>query len=150
MKVVRRWFRRPRRFWGGKRDLNPQQPVPQTGALPIELFPPRLMIIAIVRGAVRCAGMVLLGCSQKNSKSPVILSGGESSRSEVSRSRKTPTPGRGDGCRGPSTPWKVRFAQFPTTLRMTWKLLVLYCSRFIATVSARLPINFSTPKVLSS
>jgi hypothetical protein len=29
--------------------LNPQQPVPQTGALPIELFPPRLMIIAIVR-----------------------------------------------------------------------------------------------------
>ena len=37
-------------FWGGRRDLNPQQPVPQTGALPIELLPPRLKIIAVCEG----------------------------------------------------------------------------------------------------
>ena len=26
--------------WGGRRDLNPQRPEPQSGALPIELLPP--------------------------------------------------------------------------------------------------------------
>jgi hypothetical protein len=31
-----------RGFWGGKRDLNPQRPEPQSGALPIELFPPQI------------------------------------------------------------------------------------------------------------
>ncbi len=29
------------RGWGGRRDLNPQQPEPQSGALPIELRPPQ-------------------------------------------------------------------------------------------------------------
>jgi hypothetical protein len=28
--------------WGGRRDLNPQRPEPQSGALPIELLPPFL------------------------------------------------------------------------------------------------------------
>ena len=30
-----------RRKWGGKRDSNPQPPEPQSGALPVELFPPQ-------------------------------------------------------------------------------------------------------------
>ena len=30
--------------------MNPQQPVPQTGALPIELLPPRSLIIAVEVG----------------------------------------------------------------------------------------------------
>jgi hypothetical protein len=28
--------------WGGKRESNPQPPEPQSGALPVELFPPQL------------------------------------------------------------------------------------------------------------
>jgi hypothetical protein len=37
----------PRReeFWGGKRESNPQPSEPQSGALPVELFPPPLRII---------------------------------------------------------------------------------------------------------
>ena len=27
--------------WGGKRESNPQPPEPQSGALPVELFPPQ-------------------------------------------------------------------------------------------------------------
>ena len=27
-------------MWGGRRELNPQRPEPQSGALPIELLPP--------------------------------------------------------------------------------------------------------------
>ena len=27
-------------FWGGRRESNPQQPEPQSGALPVELLPP--------------------------------------------------------------------------------------------------------------
>src|SRR5450631_2004936 len=39
------------KIWGGKRESNPQPSEPQSGALPVELFPPLLMIIAIaVRG----------------------------------------------------------------------------------------------------
>src|SRR5207302_1157931 len=33
--------------WGGKRESNPQPPEPQSGALPVELFPPQALIIAI-------------------------------------------------------------------------------------------------------
>jgi hypothetical protein len=35
------------RNWGGKRESNPQPPEPQSGALPVELFPPQALIIAI-------------------------------------------------------------------------------------------------------
>ena len=28
------------KFWGGKRESNPQPSEPQSGALPVELFPP--------------------------------------------------------------------------------------------------------------
>src|SRR5262249_12715245 len=31
--------------WGGRRESNPQQPEPQSGALPVELLPPRFSII---------------------------------------------------------------------------------------------------------
>jgi len=31
--------------WGGRRESNPQQPEPQSGALPVELLPPDLPII---------------------------------------------------------------------------------------------------------
>src|SRR5207248_10200274 len=30
-----------RKKWGGKRESNPQPPEPQSGALPVELFPPQ-------------------------------------------------------------------------------------------------------------
>src|SRR5258708_7441047 len=30
------------KFWGGKRESNPQPSEPQSGALPVELFPPQL------------------------------------------------------------------------------------------------------------
>src|SRR4030095_8789671 len=33
-------------LWGGKRESNPQPPEPQSGALPVELFPPRSKIIS--------------------------------------------------------------------------------------------------------
>ena len=33
--------------WGGKRESNPQPSEPQSGALPVELFPPLRLIIAI-------------------------------------------------------------------------------------------------------
>ena len=29
------------KIWGGKRESNPQPPEPQSGALPVELFPPQ-------------------------------------------------------------------------------------------------------------
>src|ERR1700724_2037615 len=32
--------------WGGKRESNPQPSEPQSGALPVELFPPPQVIIA--------------------------------------------------------------------------------------------------------
>jgi hypothetical protein len=35
-----------RSFWGGKRESNPQPSEPQSGALPVELFPPPQVIIA--------------------------------------------------------------------------------------------------------
>ncbi len=28
--------------WGGRRELNPQRPEPQSGALPVELLPPQI------------------------------------------------------------------------------------------------------------
>ena len=40
-------------FWGGKRESNPQPSEPQSGALPVELFPPLALIIATEVGAVR-------------------------------------------------------------------------------------------------
>src|ERR1700730_18123472 len=42
-------------IWGGKRESNPQPSEPQSGALPVELFPPPNLIIAIALGAVRRA-----------------------------------------------------------------------------------------------
>src|SRR5271156_6129815 len=33
--------------WGGRRELNPQPSEPQSDALPIELLPPQITIIAI-------------------------------------------------------------------------------------------------------
>ena len=33
------------KFWGGRRESNPQRPEPQSGALPVELLPPRVAII---------------------------------------------------------------------------------------------------------
>jgi hypothetical protein len=30
-----------KKIWGGKRESNPQPPEPQSGALPVELFPPQ-------------------------------------------------------------------------------------------------------------
>src|SRR5580704_16963876 len=39
------------KIWGGKRESNPQPSEPQSGALPVELFPPpRLIIATVVRG----------------------------------------------------------------------------------------------------
>src|ERR1700724_1650339 len=35
-----------RKIWGGKRESNPQPSEPQSGALPVELFPPLRFIIA--------------------------------------------------------------------------------------------------------
>ncbi len=32
------------KFWGGKRESNPQPSEPQSGALPVELFPPPLRL----------------------------------------------------------------------------------------------------------
>ncbi len=32
--------------WGGRWESNPQRPEPQSGALPVELLPPFLVIIA--------------------------------------------------------------------------------------------------------
>src|SRR5690348_15624112 len=32
-----------RKKWGGKRESNPQPPEPQSGALPVELFPPQVI-----------------------------------------------------------------------------------------------------------
>ena len=37
-------------FWGGRRESNPQRPEPQSGALPVELLPPRLAIITTGAG----------------------------------------------------------------------------------------------------
>ena len=34
------------KIWGGKRESNPQPSEPQSGALPVELFPPPQVIIA--------------------------------------------------------------------------------------------------------
>src|SRR5215813_6747151 len=42
--------RRIEKGWGGKRESNPQPPEPQSGALPVELFPPQRLIIASGRG----------------------------------------------------------------------------------------------------
>jgi hypothetical protein len=42
-----------RKIWGGKRESNPQPSEPQSGALPVELFPPLLSIIATEVRAVR-------------------------------------------------------------------------------------------------
>src|SRR5437868_2818399 len=36
----------PRDGWGGRWESNPQRPEPQSGALPVELLPPYLVIIA--------------------------------------------------------------------------------------------------------
>ena len=36
--------------WGGRRELNPQPSEPQSDALPIELLPPQITIIAITAG----------------------------------------------------------------------------------------------------
>src|SRR5450631_48745 len=37
----------PLKNWGGRRELNPQPSEPQSDALPIELLPPQITIIAI-------------------------------------------------------------------------------------------------------
>src|SRR5437588_5138776 len=34
------------KHWGGRWESNPQRPEPQSGALPVELLPPYLLIIA--------------------------------------------------------------------------------------------------------
>ncbi len=36
---------KPLKNWGGRRESNPQQPEPQSGALPVELLPPDSSII---------------------------------------------------------------------------------------------------------
>ena len=36
---------KPLKDWGGRRESNPQQPEPQSGALPVELLPPDASII---------------------------------------------------------------------------------------------------------
>ena len=43
-------------FWGGRRESNPQRPEPQSGALPVELLPPYLLIITTGRTTVRKGG----------------------------------------------------------------------------------------------
>jgi hypothetical protein len=40
------------KIWGGKRESNPQPSEPQSGALPVELFPPLRLIIATAQA--RC------------------------------------------------------------------------------------------------
>jgi integrase len=37
---------KPLKYWGGRRESNPQRPEPQSGALPVELLPPDFLIIA--------------------------------------------------------------------------------------------------------
>src|SRR5450631_2448711 len=41
------------KIWGGKRESNPQPSEPQSGALPVELFPPLALIIATAVPSVR-------------------------------------------------------------------------------------------------
>jgi hypothetical protein len=41
------------RKWGGKRESNPQPPEPQSGALPVELFPPQELHYSNLRGRRR-------------------------------------------------------------------------------------------------
>ena len=41
--------RKVSKFWGGRRESNPQRPEPQSGALPIELLPPDGSIITASR-----------------------------------------------------------------------------------------------------
>ena len=44
-------------LWGGRWELNPQRPEPQSGALPVELFPPQVeSIIASGKQVCRSAG----------------------------------------------------------------------------------------------
>src|SRR5450631_1007166 len=40
----------PLKNWGGRREVNPQPSEPQSDALPIELLPPQITIIAIAEG----------------------------------------------------------------------------------------------------
>ena len=40
---------KPLKNWGGRRESNPQQPEPQSGALPVELLPPDVSIITCFR-----------------------------------------------------------------------------------------------------
>jgi hypothetical protein len=41
------------RKWGGKRESNPQPPEPQSGALPVELFPPQELHYSNLAGRSR-------------------------------------------------------------------------------------------------
>ena len=56
--------------WGGRRELNPQRPEPQSGALPIELLPPFLAIIATGVRAVRRAGRAVRTLRNESSDGP--------------------------------------------------------------------------------
>jgi hypothetical protein len=52
-------------IWGGKRESNPQPSEPQSGALPVELFPPPGSIIAtsmIATAVCRCQNQWLDSC----------------------------------------------------------------------------------------
>src|ERR1700746_219892 len=57
------------RLWGGRWESNPQRPEPQSGALPVELLPPHLVIITsalpvlLEREALR---MQILECRFQN------------------------------------------------------------------------------------
>ena len=48
-------YSKPLKDWGGRRESNPQRPEPQSGALPVELLPPDLLIIT-ARSAWRQEG----------------------------------------------------------------------------------------------
>ena len=50
-----------REYWGGRRESNPQQPEPQSGALPVELLPPDASIITGSGGTRETLGFRLLG-----------------------------------------------------------------------------------------
>jgi hypothetical protein len=39
-RILKMRMRDGRKIWGGKRESNPQPSEPQSGALPVELFPP--------------------------------------------------------------------------------------------------------------
>src|SRR5215469_18313622 len=59
-------------IWGGRRESNPQQPEPQSGALPVELLPPDFLIITMERGVCLRRQTSAIDQHSKRRSPPVI------------------------------------------------------------------------------